>query len=267
MWPFKRLAKELELISPTVLIVSIIYIAVALYLFTVFGDQQTKIGSLSSNLFAGSVDTFIVVILISYVIARNARNRNQILRFAAYSDAEQAIRLLRHTWFDMIKAASKEMPAKGDDLLDERYFEMVGDHLDLDQDSGMTGASWLARASATGIRLQAVLQRITSRYSEALSPEIIIKCTKFENSPMITLLASLVAMNSAYLAKGTTMQKPLFLSHFRKDMSDVRMFVALVHEMSQEFKNVKGYSAPVSFIFSPEMEKVSMSELSSARVA
>jgi hypothetical protein len=116
-----RMISERRLISVPILVVCFIYVVFGASFFLLFGDNQTKLGGLSSNLFAGSIDTFLAVILISYIIARNSRNQHRPMRYAAYMEAQSAARILLSCWFDMIKASSLELPPVGEDLLQEKW--------------------------------------------------------------------------------------------------------------------------------------------------
>jgi hypothetical protein len=261
-----RLVNELRLISPSVFVACLLYIVASISLFLIFGNNNTPIGSLSSNLFAGSIDTLFTVILISYIIARRARHEYQPLQFAAYLQADAAIGILRQVWFDMIKASSLAMPPVGDDLLDEKYFDTVVEHLDLQRPSGIMTTVWVSRATAAGIQIKEIVSRITSRYATALSPEMILRCTDFENSGLINSLASLHSANLSFAAIGAPLQKPLTLSHSKESIPALRQFVAMVHEMAKDFEGEKAYSAPVSFVVTPEMVRNPISALGSARV-
>jgi hypothetical protein len=115
----RKLVDELRLLSPTAFMACLLYILVSTVLFLTFRDNNTLIGSLAPNLFAGSIDTLFAVILISYIIARSARREHRSMRFAAYLQAASALHILRLTWFDMVKASSTAMPPVGADLLDD----------------------------------------------------------------------------------------------------------------------------------------------------
>jgi hypothetical protein len=71
----RRIIYELRLISPTVLLICSLYVVVGCIIFLCFGDLFTKFGGLSANLFAGSIDTLFVVVLINYIVARNSQRQ------------------------------------------------------------------------------------------------------------------------------------------------------------------------------------------------
>jgi hypothetical protein len=265
----RKLIDEFRLISPTALMACLLYILVGFVLFLTFRDNTTLIGSLAPNLFAGSIDTLFAVILITYIIARSARREHRPMRFAAYLQAASALHLLRLTWFDMIKASSIAMPPVGADLLDERYFDEVARHLDLDKPSGILETAWVSRATAAGMQIKEAVGRMISRHASALSPDTIVKCTAFENSSMVSNLASLQMMDTSFVVKHRiTMQQPFILAYSKEDLAPVREFIVMVGDLAKEFEGEAGYRAPVSFSVTPEMNqgRFSVSPLGSARV-
>jgi hypothetical protein len=188
------------------------------------------------------------------------------MRYAAYLQAVYALNLLLVSWLGMIIASSQELPVVGEDLLSDKYFDAIANHLDLDKPSGIMETTWMARASAAGLQVKEAVGRILSRYSAAISPEIILKCTAFENSGMVNILASLVVANTPFAIKGTTMQRPFVLTYAKGSVDAVRECIAMTHDMSKEFESEKGYIAPSSFLFSIDMANRAISKLSSAYV-
>jgi hypothetical protein len=127
---------------------------------------------------------------------------------------------------------------------------------------------WLSRASATGIMIRESIGTITARYAATLTPEMIVKCTAFENSGLIRNLAMLQTSNLPFAARGTTMQRPFMLEYGKDSLRDVQAFVALVVELAQEFRGEQGYREPPSFIVTAEMAtgRNSVAKLGSAYV-
>jgi len=256
------------MIPRNIIIACAAYFVVCGLIFFAIHDTS-PIVSLTPNLFAGAIDAIFAVVLISYLLAKHSQREYRPLRFAAYLKAESAIRILQLTWFDMIKASSTEMPAIGEDLLAEKYFDQVAEHLDLDQPSmGANSSSWLSRATSAGIIVKDAIGTMTSRFASALSPEMIAQCTETENCGMISVLGSLATMNTNFVIKGTTMQKPFIFAHAKDSIPILKQFIAMTSDISKEFASEKGYKKLASFIVTAEMAKGdnSLSALSSARV-
>jgi hypothetical protein len=119
------------------------------------------------------------------------------------------------------------------------------------------------------MQIKNAVSLMISRHAAALSPDAIVKCTAFENSIMISNLASLRMMDTSFVVKhGITMQQPFLLVYSKEDLAPIRNLIVMVQELAAEFEGEAGYREPVSFSVTPEMNegRFSVSELGSARV-
>jgi hypothetical protein len=243
---WNAILRDLKLISPTLIFVSGVYVAIGATLFFLIGDHQNKFGSLVSNIFAGSIDTLIVVVIISFLIARSARQELSSLRFAAYAQMEQAIRLFEFNWAGMLIASSRTTIQTGMDLVTPETVTTVAEHLNLDAQSEMN-ASWFARAGAAGQILRTTLNEVISRHARALESSIILKCIALEKSILVSALANITVASAPFWARGITMGKPFMLKSAATELGSFDDFLVMLRLLATEFESEPEFKAPVSF--------------------
>src|SRR4051794_27760212 len=67
-------------------------------------------GDLTSNLFAGSIDAVVIVLLVQYLIDRNEQRKSRPVRLAAFKETRALFDKYYNFWYQMIKAASNYEP-------------------------------------------------------------------------------------------------------------------------------------------------------------